>query len=606
MRLGCFLLVLFQLQVASSVEEELQVGPESQIGIPGIDGATFVEWVSAAGSQEMLGAPLLTVLVDGQQRSIAAPVRGFVVSMLPLSRGDALSSSTNVAVMVPPLKPHACQSRVHAPNLHGGTFKSYAAKVGETVGTSSHVYEVTSKTGATDSIVSGIDGELQAVLELLPGQAVPAFVTVALVLHTCTLKMSPGELGARMTAPAIFVRYIVPTGGYVGEGDPIAEVTVDDETSYLSAPKEGYVVDKYPLIPGDEIPVQKDIAVIVPTIVPDPTDIETTATDDGLFFTKYNTSVGDTIDEGVSFMEAQDKDGNTFYVGAYEGGKVKKLLPLLKGQPVPPDANLLIVGTDNSPWWIAVLETLLFCCVGVLALLCCREQQRPPKEDAREMLIEATPEEPEPVPEPVQESPPPPPTPEGVRIDFKTADNEIVTKYFSYRPIGIIFNKKAPIELMDFHFNSYGETQGVQIGWVITRIGDEDVTEITEFPVVMQKLHDSLLPFPWWPLRAEFTTPSGAQEVIQFVKQPLGITFSRQAPITISHLKPNSYASTMGVQEGWILKKLGDVELQADSNFKCIEDLLLDALSRLEPIPGLALLKTKSTGSFRSKSLDGK
>merc|ERR1712136_423373 len=139
------------------------------------------------------------------------------------------------------------------------------------------------------------------------------------------------------------------------------------------------------------------------------------------------------------------------------------------------------MGTEDSPWWILVLVTLLLCCVGVLALLCCREKERSPKEDAREMLIE-----------PVVEEPPPPPAPEGVRIDFQTVDGATVTKYFSYRPIGIIFNKRAPIELMDFHFNSYGETQGVQLGWVITRIGDEDVTGINDFNVLMQKLHDSL------------------------------------------------------------------------------------------------------------------
>lgn len=608
MELSSFLLLLFGLRGVSSHERrlgELQVAPETQIGITGIEGATFVEFVAGAGSQLLQDDPILTVLVDGEERSINTPVRGFVVDRAALQKGDALSGSMIVAVVVPPLKALGCQSRVHAPNVHGGMFKNYVGTVGDKVSESTSVYEITSKVGATESITSGIEGELQAVLELLPGQAIPSFATVALVLHSCTLKVGAGEFGLPMAEPAIFVQYLEVLGGYVSEGDNVAEVTVADETSYLTAPKEGYIVDMYPLLHGDEVPVRKDIVVIVPPIEPVGTDVETPATeDDGLFFQKYNTSIGDPIDEGVSFMEATDGPGNKHYVAAWEGGKVKKLLPLMKGQRVPPNANLLIVETEDSPWWILVLVTLLLCCVGVLALLCCREKERSPKEDAREMLIEPVAEEPEPVPEPVVVEPPPPPAPEGVRIDFQTVDGATVTKYFSYRPIGIIFNKRAPIELMDFHFNSYGETQGVQLGWVITRIGDEDVTGINDFNVLMQKLHDSLLPYPWWPLRAEFTTPSGSHEVIQFVKQPLGMTFSRQAPITISHLKPNSYAASVGVQEGWVLQKLGDVELQPDSNFKCVEDLLLDALSRLEPIPGLALLKTKSSGSFRSKSLD--
>ena len=153
----------------------------------------------------------------------------FSVSFL----GDALSGSMIIAVMVPPLKALGCQSRVHAPNVHGGMFKNYVGTVGDKVSESTSVYEITSKVGATESIKSGIEGELQAVLELLPGQAIPSFATVALVLHSCTLKVGAGEFGLPMAEPAIFVQYLVVLGGYVSEGDNVAEVTVADETSYI-------------------------------------------------------------------------------------------------------------------------------------------------------------------------------------------------------------------------------------------------------------------------------------------------------------------------------------------------------------------------------------
>ena len=72
MELSSFLLLLFGLRGVSSYERrlgELQVAPETQIGITGIDGATFVEFVAGSGSQLMQDDPILTVLVDGEERS---------------------------------------------------------------------------------------------------------------------------------------------------------------------------------------------------------------------------------------------------------------------------------------------------------------------------------------------------------------------------------------------------------------------------------------------------------------------------------------------------------------------------------------------------------
>lgn len=182
----------------------------------------------------------------------------------------------------------------------------------------------------------------------------------------------------------------------------------------------------------------------------------------------------------------------------------------------------------------------------------------------------------------------------------------IESKYFKYHPLGIIFHKRLPIEVQDFHFNSYGEYMGVQIGWVVTRIADEDVRNATEYNDVDRLLLARLSKYPWWPLKVEFKKPSGAKEVIHFAKQPLGLVFSRRAPIKIESFKKNSYGQSMGVQEGWVMTKLADVEIQDDHNFKHVDDLLLDGLSRLEPIAGLKLLKTKSTGSYRSKSQENR
>ena len=225
--------------------------------------------------------------------------------------------------------------------------------------------------------------------------------------------------------------------------------------------------------------------------------------------------------------------------------------------------------------------------------LCCSVYKKKKEKEEDEPLIPP----PEPVveqapePEPVVEPPPVvvvpvpvvPPKPEGLRVDFRTPEGDIQSKYFKYHPLGIMFHKnETPIKVSDFHFNSYGLTEGVQIDWKVVLIDETNVEENRNSHEVDRMLVDHLSKNPWWPLDIEFKTNTGELKTISFKKQPLGMVFSKHAPIKI-----DSFKSDVG-----------------DLSFKEVDNKLKDGLSRLEPIPGHKHFKSSATGSHRTRSQD--
>lgn len=83
-----------------------------------------------------------------------------------------------------------------------------------------------------------------------------------------------------------------------------------------------------------------------------------------------------------------------------------------------------------------------------------------------------------------------------VRIDFKTQEGQVKTFEFGEKPLGIMFTKQSPIRIEMFRHNSLAQQLGVQIGWEIVRIGDDDLRPEYDFKRVDQMLEGYLQHLP--------------------------------------------------------------------------------------------------------------
>lgn len=191
----------------------------------------------------------------------------------------------------------------------------------------------------------------------------------------------------------------------------------------------------------------------------------------------------------------------------------------------------------------------------------------------------------------------------GLRIDFDTGSDS-VTKYFMHKPLGAIFHPRAPFLIESFGFNSYASEEGVEAGWSIIRVGETAIEADKHWGSLDKLLEKSLQPLPSWPLAVEFKTKAGIKTV-SFSKQPLGMLFPREVPIEIKGFAPDSYAKGVGVQEGWIISKIGNVSVEGQ-NFRRVLNLLTTGLSPFETMPGCVTADSPRPGEQRRPSSSSK
>jgi len=65
---------------------------------------------------------------------------------------------------------------------------------------------------------------------------------------------------------------------------------------------------------------------------------------------------------------------------------------------------------------------------------------------------------------------------------------------FVQRPLGIEFTNQAPIKASKVHAESPAADQNVQEGWQVSKIGDQDVRDNTNFREVMTYFHEGVIP----------------------------------------------------------------------------------------------------------------
>lgn len=568
------------------------------------------------GDEVSKGDILAAVMSSGYVFSIKAPDYGIVSHVLSVRIGDHIAADTILVVMEKytlgkpdkkivgtlhnetkggkPAREREPGSGLEVLKIESGaTFKRWAVNVFDKMPKGGAVADVTGSDGKPTTVIW--DGPTGMVVAQRQGMLPEDY-------------LQPGAALIKV-AQAIFVRHTVKINWKVHRGDTVALVWIGREVEPILATRDGIVVANTEM--GLKEQIGFDTKLEADTfcrmgnhLPPLPGPFDKTMSEKGrnsqykwLSFVKYDVYEGDKVEKGdlialTREVMPDNKEGLGVEFRAGVEGFVTHLQPLSPGDLVGPDDDVFNIdpqvpgSLSQVPPWIWILMCILCCPMWLLALICYRAGPDPPKRKPRPPpppMPEPSPseeaeeeeEEPMPVPEPApafimdipveepEEAPPPEPVPvetprpSGVPIYF---DDE--PYYLEYRPIGIKFRTRAPIQIEEFVFNSYGKTLGLRKGQTLTRIGDLDVREDHDFEMVSDDLTDALKDLPVWPLRLDFRTDASTNEIrtFNFTERPLGIMFSHHLPVTIEKFRPYSLAERCGVQLHWEIVRIADEE----------------------------------------------
>jgi len=190
----------------------------------------------------------------------------------------------------------------------------------------------------------------------------------------------------------------------------------------------------------------------------------------------------------------------------------------------------------------------------------------------------------------------------GLRLDFLDGSGSEKSFMFEHQPLGIVFTKHSPIRVERFEFNSYAKDKGVQLGWSLVRVANQQVTSEHSLPDVDRMLQSHMKNLAYWPLRVDFDTGNGLIKAFHFVKQPLGVEITRHAPFKITLFKPDSYAKTCGVELGWVIVRIGDAVVNQRTNFNVLSAYFENGLSHLPQEPKGVRIDFSDPGTGKEKT----
>jgi hypothetical protein len=203
---------------------------------------------------------------------------------------------------------------------------------------------------------------------------------------------------------------------------------------------------------------------------------------------------------------------------------------------------------------------------------------------------EPTKQEPPPVVEPpvVEEQPPAAdqenkaPVQNSVAIEFDDG-GQARTFNVVKKPLGVVFNgTTVPITVDSVRASSHGEELGIQKGWALKTVGNEDVSK-KEHAAVIAILQTYVAPLPndSKSVNLCFGT-SGKDQIMTVSRKPLGMQIggNSRMQITVSSVKPRGHSEQVGIKVDWVLKKVGDEDV-SNLSYDEAKDVLERRVSEL-------------------------
>jgi hypothetical protein len=113
------------------------------------------------------------------------------------------------------------------------------------------------------------------------------------------------------------------------------------------------------------------------------------------------------------------------------------------------------------------------------------------------------------------------------------------------KPLGVNFTKSMPARVARVAPGA-GQLAGIQEGWVLTHIEDEEVSE--DFDAFHSALLRALEALPLNSLTLTFRLPSGSETAIQLMHAPLGFVFGTRLPAIVREVNSRSMGFLVGAQ----------------------------------------------------------
>jgi hypothetical protein len=158
------------------------------------------------------------------------------------------------------------------------------------------------------------------------------------------------------------------------------------------------------------------------------------------------------------------------------------------------------------------------------------------------------------------------------------------------RPLGAEFSKdeSGPCKIAKIRPQSHAAEIGMEVGWIVKSIGGLDVTRIS-FEEMQGVLKSGMAVLPT--ATASFGSNSGLELVfavagsekrIHLHRRPLGAEFAKRSkgPTKIETIRPQSYAAELGMEVGWIIKRIGGEDVTKKS-FDQTQSALRNAIAVL-------------------------
>jgi hypothetical protein len=170
--------------------------------------------------------------------------------------------------------------------------------------------------------------------------------------------------------------------------------------------------------------------------------------------------------------------------------------------------------------------------------------------------------------------------PRGVPLTWDTPDG-VKTVYATEKVLGLQFAPSLPVKVSNDQ-EGHSKDLGVRVGWILRSVNGIDVTCKTNFKEVMQTLHKEvglrpepkhhnstqrtvLVPLTW-------DTPNG-ERTVYAAKKTLGLQFPSSLPVRTHHVQ-EGHGKDIGIEVGWILRKVNGIDVTRKTDFKEVMDIL--------------------------------
>jgi len=177
--------------------------------------------------------------------------------------------------------------------------------------------------------------------------------------------------------------------------------------------------------------------------------------------------------------------------------------------------------------------------------------------------------------------------PKDVKVHFLDHSGDTRVFRFKSAPLGFIMDERDPALIKSFVIGSYAKEKGVQAGWRVLQVASEVIDrDKCRAGDVERLLKENSTGLEQWPFKIEFDTGTGEVRTILFREGPLGMAFFNKLPLCIEDFKSTSVAQEMGVQKGWTLVKIGDVDVRTQTQFQTVASYITEGISQLPMRPG--------------------